>query len=270
MGKAGVHHPDWDPTGRSQGPLPSRDGSGERRVSTVLRQPAGSLPDRSVTRRFALAHPRNRESETGAASPAAAPRRPQNWLGNWLAARRAEGSQGTRALAGLRRHCAPGRCALSSRTELPEPPWGRVPRPPRHAGPLTAVAVSGLVEVGVSLHSEAELGVALAPRALSPQDAAAVALRLGHFVQGLVGEGQRRGQGQRQGQQRWTPAQPQGRRGQPHPRGPPTLCRCCRPSQHATPARRGPRGSETWREAGAQSRETVPASVWRLCGAELS
>lgn len=211
-----------------------------------------------VTRRSATAHaPEPRVGDGGCLAWLRPPRRP--W--NWLVVQRAEGSQDRGTLEGLCRHRPPTDCAPSSGTARSAPYGVRAPCPARFARPLTAVAGSRLVEVGVALYAEAELGVALTPRALGAQDAAAVSLRLGHFVQGLVGEGQRHGQGQRQGQQRWTPAQPQGRRGQPHPYGPPTLCFCHRPSPRDSCPKGSPRKqdpAQPRRQAGAQCR------LWRL------
>lgn len=161
-----------------------------------------------MARSSAAAHARGPRLRTGAAPPGCGPRDgPGRWLGSraGFAATGAEGSQDRGPLLGSAGSVRPGTVRPPPAPRGRRPSGGRGPRPRRHAGPLTSVAGSRLIEVGVALHAEAELGVALAPRALGAQDAAAVALRFGHFVQGLVGEGQRRGQGQRQGQQRWTP-----------------------------------------------------------------
>lgn len=228
-----------------------------------------------VARCPAAAHAREPRVRDGAAPPGCGPHDgPGRGLGSRaeLAARGAEGSQDRGPLPGSAGTVRPGTMRPPPAPRGRRPSGGRVPRPQRHAGPLTTVAGSRLVEVGVALYAEAELGVALAPRALGAQDAAAVALRLGHFVQGLVGEGQRRGQGQRQGQQRWTPTQPQGRWGQPHPRGRSTLCRCRWPS----PRDACPKGSPEKRElaepgrgAGARSRQPGDRAGLGLAAAEL-
>lgn len=129
--------------------------------------------------------------ETGAVSPACSlpdgPLLPRHCLVGYSIELAAKGLRAARSRprAGMRRRGTLGDCAPGS--SLARVSALGVPRSPvPNAIPLTSVAASWLIEVRVAFHAEAELRVSLTPCALGAQDAAAVALRLGHFVQGLI------------------------------------------------------------------------------------